>query len=305
MRRVTLKQMRIAAAAGRLGSFTAAGEAVGLTPSAVSMQMKTLAEEVGLPLFEFAEGRLLLTKAGEEVLAAAARIEAVLTDCDQAVAGLRDPGRGRVVVGVVSTAKYFAPQALGAFHKAYPLVELKLLIGNRNDIIDGLRRREIDLAIMGRPPEGMEVDLVKLADHPHVIIAAPDHPLRERRQLAPSDLAPEIFLVREPGSGTRMLMEQFFARAGVITRLGMEISSNETIKQAVMAGLGIAFISGHTVGHEIADGRLVTLDVVGLPVVRQWYAVHLLDRTLLPAAQALQALLREHMETLFPSGARP
>jgi LysR family transcriptional regulator, low CO2-responsive transcriptional regulator len=304
MRRVTLKQLRIAAAAGRLGSFTAAGEAVGLTPSAVSMQMKALAEEVGLPLFEFAEGRLLLTKAGEEVLAAAARIEAVLTDCDQAVAGLRDPGRGRVVVGVVSTAKYFAPQALGAFHKAYPLVELKLLIGNRNDIIDGLRRREIDLAIMGRPPEGMEVDLVKLADHPHVIIASPDHPLRQRRQLAPSDLAPEIFLVRELGSGTRMLMEQFFAKAGVIPRLGMEISSNETIKQAVMAGLGIAFISGHTVGHEIADGRLVTLDVVGLPVVRQWYAVHLLDRTLLPAAQALQALLREHMETLFPSGAR-
>ena len=177
MRRVTLKQLRIAAAAGRLGSFTAAGDAVGLTPSAVSMQMKALAEEVGLPLFEFAEGRLLLTKAGEEVLAAAARIEAVLNDCDQAVAGLRDPGRGRVVVGVVSTAKYFAPQALGAFHKAYPRVELKLVIGNRNDIIEGLRQREIDLAIMGRPPEGMEVELVKLADHPHVIIAAPDHPL--------------------------------------------------------------------------------------------------------------------------------
>ena len=121
MRRVTLKQLRIAAAAGRLGSFTAAGDAVGLTPSAVSMQMKALAEEIGLPLFEFAEGRLLLTKAGEEVLTAAARIEAVPDDCDQAVAGLRDPERGRVVVGVVSTAKYFAPQALGAFDKAYPL----------------------------------------------------------------------------------------------------------------------------------------------------------------------------------------
>ncbi|HVE20552.1 MAG TPA: LysR family transcriptional regulator [Acidocella sp.] len=302
MRRVTLKQLRIAAAAGRLGSFTAAGDAVGLTPSAVSMQMKALAEEVGLPLFEFAEGRLLLTKAGEEVLAAAARIEAVLSDCDQAVAGLRDPRRGRVVVGVVSTAKYFAPQALGAFHKAYPLVELKLVIGNRTDIISGLRQREIDIAIMGRPPEGMEVELVKLADHPHVIIAAPDHPLRQRRRLEPADLGEEIFLVRERGSGTRMLMEQIFAKAGVTPRLGMEISSNETIKQAVMAGLGIAFISGHTVGPELADGRLVTLDVVGLPVVRQWYAVHLTDRTLLPAAQALQALLREHMAGLFPPG---
>lgn len=300
MRRVTLKQLRIAAAAGRLGSFTAAGDAVGLTPSAVSMQMKTLAEEVGLPLFEFAEGRLLLTKAGEEVLAAAARIEAVLNDCDQAVAGLRDPRRGKVVVGVVSTAKYFAPQALGAFHKLYPLVELKLVIGNRTDIIAGLRQREIDLAIMGRPPEGMEVGLVKLADHPHVIIAAPDHPLRHRAGLEPSDLAAEIFLVREPGSGTRMLMEQIFAKAGVMPRLGMEISSNETIKQAVMAGLGVAFISGHTVAHELTDGRLVTLDVVGLPVVRQWYAVHLLDRQLLAAAQALQTLLQEHMASLFP-----
>jgi DNA-binding transcriptional LysR family regulator len=145
----------------------------------------------------------------------------------------------------------------------------------------------------------------KLADHPHVIIAAPDHKLRHRRQLDPSDLREEIFLVRELGSGTRMLMEQIFAKAGVTPRLGMEISSNETIKQAVMAGLGVAFISGHTVGPELGDGRLVTLDVVGLPVVRQWYAVHLTDRMLLPAAQALQVLLREHMESLFPPGVRP
>ncbi|HEX3586969.1 MAG TPA: LysR substrate-binding domain-containing protein, partial [Candidatus Angelobacter sp.] len=137
----------------------------------------------------------------------------------------------------------------------------------------------------------------------HVIIAAPDHPLSGQKGLEPSDLGAEIFLVREPGSGTRMLMEQVFARAGVTPRLGMEISSNETIKQAVMAGLGISFISGHTVGHELGEGRLVTLDVAGLPVMRQWYAVHLLDRKLLPAAQALLGLLQEHMARLLPPAA--
>ena len=125
------------------------------------------------------------------------------------------------------------------------------MIGNRNDIIDGLRQREIDLAIMGRPPEGMEVELVKLADHPHVIIAAPDHPLRLSAARAVGSGRGD-FSGEGAGSGTRMLMEQIFAKAGVMPRLGMEISSNETIKQAVMAGLGISFISGHTVGHEMA-----------------------------------------------------
>jgi LysR family transcriptional regulator for metE and metH len=179
-------------------------------------------------------------------------------------------------------------------------VEIRLEVGNRSTIIGALESNTLDLALTGRPPEHLDVDRAPIGPHPHVIVARPDHPLARRRRLAASVLADETFLVREPGSGTRNLMERFLAESRVTPRIGMEMASNETIKQAVMAGLGIAFLSAHTVSAELADRRLAMLDIAGLPVVRQWFIVRLARRRLLPAAQALRQFLIDEGEKFLP-----
>lgn len=275
----------------RSGSFAGAAELLHLTPPAITVQMRQLEEAAGLPLVERLPEGIALTEAGREVMATIERIELALSDCTQALHALRTLGQGEVAVGVISTAEYFAPRALAGFLKEHPGVELKLSIGNRSDIIGALRGGRVDIAIMGRPPEGLEVERAPLGEHPHVVIAAPDHPMAGRGGIRPSELAGETFLLRESGSGTRGLMERLFAAHGVQPRVGMEIGSNETIKQAVMAGLGISFISAHTIAAEIADGRLVTLDVEGMPMLREWYVVYLKDRRLLPAPKALADFL--------------
>jgi LysR family transcriptional regulator for metE and metH len=219
-------------------------------------------------------------------LAAISRVEDALADCIEAIETLRGVDGGRVAVGVISTAKYFAPRALAAFQRAHPRVEMRLLVGNRQETIAALESFDLDLAIMGRPPPHFEVDQAVIGDHPHVVIAPPDHSLVGRR---PSllELSREPFLLRETGSGTRILVQSLFAEAGLDPRIGMEIGSNETIKQAVMAGMGVALISAHTVAAEVADGRLAVLDIEGLPIIRQWFVVKRKEKRLLPAAHAL------------------
>jgi len=291
MRNITVKQLRLLSAAARGGSFAAAAEACNVTPPAVTMQMQQLEADVGLPLFERDGRGMRLTAAGREVLAAAERIDAVIADCVAGLAGLKSLANGRVIVGVVSTAKYFAPQMLAAFARSHPGIDIELVVGNREDTIAAFRDGRFDVAVMGRPPEGIEVESTLIGDHPQVVIAPPDHPLARRRAIAPQKIVGETLLMREVGSGTRLLAERFLARHDIKPRIGMEIGSNETIKQAVIAGLGIAFISGHTIASEINDGRLVVLDVVGLPEIRHWFVVRPAAKRLMPAAGALRDFL--------------
>jgi LysR family transcriptional regulator for metE and metH len=221
------------------------------------------------------------------VLAALERVEAALSDCATAIQALRGMDGGRVAVGVISTAKYFAPFALAAFQRTYPNVEIRIAVGNRSETIAALERFELDVAVMGRPPEHFPIERAVIGDHPHVIIAAADHWLVKRKQIPLREISREAFLLREPGSGTRTLLLGLFSAPDLPVGPRMEIGSNETIKQAVMAGMGIALLSAHTIAAEVADGRLAVLDVEGMPIVRQWFAVRRSERRLLPAAQAL------------------
>jgi LysR family transcriptional regulator for metE and metH len=300
MRHVTIRQLRTFSEILRCGSYAGAAQALHLTPPAVTLQMKQLEDRAGMPLLERSGTRLEPTAAGLEVATAAQRVELAISECADAIGSLRGLKGGRVAIGVVSTAKYFAPHALGAFARTYPSVEIRLEVGNRSSIIAALEANTLDLALTGRPPEHLEVDRAPIGEHPHVIVARPDHPRAGSRRMPASVLAEETFLVRERGSGTRILMERFFAETRVSPHIGMEMSSNETIKQAVMAGLGIAFLSAHTVSAELADRRLVMLDLVGLPVVRQWFIVKLARRRLLPAAQALRQFLIDEGQQFLP-----
>ncbi|MDE2364711.1 MAG: LysR family transcriptional regulator [Hyphomicrobiales bacterium] len=301
MRSLTLRQLRALRAVADTGAVSAAARELNVTPPAISMQVKLFEDMAGLPLLERIGERFVPTPAGAEALRACRAIEATIEDLSATFESLRAGVGGQVCVGIVSTAKYFATRMIGAFAREHPGVRVSLVVGNRDHVIRALAEFRIDLAIMGRPPAGQECASDLIGEHPHVVVADPAHRLAGASRIDPRFLSAETFVVREPGSGTRALMETFFERAGVKPTYGLEIDSNETIKQAVMAGLGIAFISAHTVTAELADGRLVKLDVAGLPLVRHWYVLRRLDRRQLPASRALQQFIVAHRAEFLPA----
>lgn len=302
MRNLTLRQLRILTAVTQTGSMAGAARQLNVTPPAITVQMQQLEQTACLPLIERLGEGTTPTHAGEIFLRTAHRIEALLAECDQEIARLKGIKGGHVSIGVVSTAKYFAPKALSAFKQRHPGVGLKLSVNNRQDTIAALQELSLDLAIMGRPPENIDLESVVLGDHPHVVIASASHPLAGQEIEIPG-LAKETFFIRERGSGTRMLMESFFQEANFVPTVGMEIGSNETIKQAVIAGLGIAFISAHTVAVELADGRLTVLLVAGLPSVRKWFAVRLREKAVMPAGEAMWQFLASEGHGYLPQPA--
>lgn len=294
MKNMTLRQMRVFAAVARHLSFTRAARELHLTQPAVSQQVKLLEAEVGLPLFEQIGRKVHLAPAGVELLRYTEQAMELLRQASESLSAMRGLKRGVLKLGAVSTAKYFAPSLLSAFTPAYPEVTIEFAVGNREEIIQQLAANEIDLVIMGRPPRELETVAEPFAKHPLVLIASPTHPLATKRRIRLNQLEAEHFLIREEGSGTRASMERVFGERGFPFRVSMEVSSNETIKQAVMANMGISFISSHTVGLELAAGKLVILDVVGLPIIRDWYVIHLRDKTLAPIPAAFRAFLLEH-----------
>lgn len=292
MKNVTLRQLKVFEAVATHLSFSRAAEELHLTQPAVSMQVQALADQVGMPLFEQMGKRIHLTGAGEELLRHARRVGQQLREADEALAAIRGARGGRLILGVVSTAKYFAPRLLVAFRAAHPEAELRLGVFNRETLVRQLADNQVDLAIMGVPPREPATVASVFADHPHVIIAPPGHPLAARKRVDPADLADQPFLIREPGSGTRGAMERFFGEHNVTLADTTEMGSNETIKQAAMAGMGLSFISEHTIGLELAVGRLVRLPVTGTPVMRQWHVVRRADKQLLPIAMAFLEFVR-------------
>ena len=296
---VSLRQLRVFECAATHRSFSKAAETLHLTQPGVSMHIKELETNAGLPLFERIGRKLYVTEAGQELLARAREILRALKDAEDTLDGLRGLRRGRINLAVVSTAKYFVPQLLARFGRDFPELEIRLAVNNRDSVIEQLVSNEVDLAIMGRSPQSIDTVAEPFAQNPHVIIAAPDHPLAACREIAVAAVAKEDFIVREPGSGTRLAMQQFFEEQSLTFKVGMEMASNETIKQAVMAGMGLSFISLHTIDLEIQTGRLAVLDVVGTPVIRQWHVAHLAKKRLSPTAVAFKEFVLEHGRELL------
>ncbi|WP_423207807.1 LysR family transcriptional regulator [Paracoccus yeei] len=284
---VTLRQLRTLRAVVETGSLTAAAGDLGLSPPAVHGQLRALEDMMAAPLVIRGEhGAFLPTDEGRAVLEAEAQIAVALDACARRVAALQSGHVGAVSLGVVSTGKYFAPRLVAELRRALPEVEVTLRIGNRDAVIAWLTSRALDLAIMGRPPRAPAVTAEPIGPHPHVVIAPPDHPLARADPALPQDLLAETFLAREPGSGTRILMTRFLDRIGDGTPWRMvEMGTNETIKQAVLAGLGVALISQHTVTEELRSGRLVALRANGLPIQRNWFLIRREDMALSPAGQ--------------------
>ncbi len=297
MKAVTFRQLRVFTEVARQLSFVRAAEVLHLTPPAVTMQVKELESQVGLPMFERQGRKVSLTTAGEYFLVYAKRLIATLKDADDAMARFKRVEAGQLNIGMVSTAQYFLPHLLARFREEHPGIEVRLQVaGNREQLVALLHANEVDLAVMGRPPTELATRSEPFAAHPLVFVCPPGHPLLSIGHPPAEALQSYPFIAREAGSGTRNAMEAFFKERRIAPRITMELASNETIKQAVMAGMGLSFLSLHTVGLELRSGLLHVLSVEGTPVMRTWNVVHLLSKLLSPAAEAFRYFIIEEGE---------
>lgn len=301
MLNLTIRQFRTLVAVARHGKISHAANALGLTSPAVTLQLQQIEEELNAQLFIREKKGTAVTDAGRIVLEHALAILSNLDALEESMKALNNLGKGTIRLGVVSTGKYFAPRIIAAFAESYPDIEIKLFAGNRSEIIRRLKEHEIDIALMGRPPKEIDVVSSIIGDHPHVFIANPSHPLAKKLDINSRDLARFRFIIREQGSGTRTLFELFMADAiGELTHIPTEMDSNETIKQAVAAGLGIAFLSGHTLEQELETGKIVILDVIDTPIKRHWFLVRRSSRKSTPAIGEFERFLSENGMKMLP-----
>ena len=283
---LTLRQLKVFESVARHLNYTRAAEELHLTQPAVSMQVKQLEESLGAALFEQLGKRIHLTEAGKEVLGYARNITQQLDELEAVLNRQKGLAGGRLRISVATTANYFVPTLLGSFSRRYPDITVSLDVTNRETLLRQLSENLVDLVIMGRPPAEADVEAEVFLENPLVIVAPPEHALARVKKIPLKRLQEEVFLVREPGSGTRIAMERFFSERGMHLRTGMEVGSNEAIKQSVQAGLGLGLLSRATVDQELALGQLVLLDVAEFPIMRHWYMVHRRGKRLSPVARA-------------------
>jgi LysR family transcriptional regulator, low CO2-responsive transcriptional regulator len=299
MLHLTLRQLSVFDAVARLGGYSRAAQGLHMTQPAVSMQIKQLEDNAGMPLFEQLGKRIYLTDAGRELLHYSRSILAQLNEADAVLSELRGLRRGTLKIAVASTANYFLPRLLAAFDREYHAITVQLTVSNRETLLNQLANNDTDLAIMGRPPTDTGLVAKSFMDNPLVVIASPGHTLAQEQQIPLEWLQDETFLMREVGSGTRMAMERFFTEHGIQLTAGMEMNSNEAIKQAVQAGLGLGLVSLHTLEMELLLKRLIVLDVQNLPIMRHWYIVHREGKRFSSAARAfIDFLLGQGREVL-------
>lgn len=294
---LTLRQLKVFGSVARHLNYTRAAEELHLTQPAVSMQVKQLEDSLGVTLLEQLGKRIHLTEAGQEVLTYARSINQQLDELEDVLNRIKGLSGGRLRISVATTANYFIPTLLGTFSRQYPDVTVTLDVTNRETLLRQLNENIVDLVIMGQPPAAADVEAEAFMDNPLVVVAPPGHPLAGIKRIPLARLQEETFLVREPGSGTRIAMERFFSERGMKLRTGMEVGSNEAIKQSVQAGLGLGLLSQATIEQELTLKRLVVLDIRDFPIMRHWYLVHRRGKRLSAAAEAFRKFLRREAAT--------
>ncbi len=277
MKNLTLRGLRTFEAVATHSSFSRAAEALNVTQPAVSMQMRQLEEEIGVELISKQARPLVLTDAGRVLLAHTRAILGQVRAAEEGLAGLQGALHGQLRLGVVSTAHYFAPWLMTEFRSRHPDVRMKLLLEQREDILAMLAEHRLDMAITGYPPSEADVEAIAFARHPHCIVAAAGHPLARRRRIEWEELRSEPFVYREAGAATRQFLEHLLQSRSLRVNVTLELQGNETVKQAVMAGMGISFLSAHAFQTELAAGRMVVLDVVDMPKLLDWCLIHRRD----------------------------
>lgn len=296
----TLPQLSVFEAVARLGSFTRAAEELYMAQPTVSVQIKKLTETIGLPLFEQVGKRVHLTEAGRELCTVCQDIFKRLDTAEDGFADIRGLNSGHLRLAVNTTAQYFVPRMLSAFALRHPGVEVSLQIHHRETLIARMAENADDLYIFTNLPTDVEIVTQMILPNPMVVFARADHPLAPQEKIPFERFAREPFLMREPGSGTRMVAQQVFEAHGVAPRVRMELSTDEAIKQAILAGLGVSIMARYTLGLDVEQDQLVTLDVEGFPLARHWYFVYPVGKQLPMAAQAFMDFVRKNAKCPVP-----
>jgi len=308
MLHTTLRQLEVFEAIARLGSFTRAAEELHLTQPTVSMQIKKLTDAVGLPLFEQVGKKVYLTTAGRALQSFSHEIFDHFNRFEILLADLKGLKQGKLRLGVITTAKYFIPRLLGAFCRQYPGIDVSMKVSNRERILERLNNNEDDLYILGQLPEEIDVIAEPFLANPLIVLAPADHPLAHMKNISLKRLAEEPFLLREPGSGTRKATEQLFARHKLKMKVRMELGSNEAIKQAVVGGLGVSVLSGHTLTLDGLADQLAVLDVEGFPIEHHWCVAYPKGKQLSVVANTFLDYLKQahrHITDALSYGAAP
>jgi DNA-binding transcriptional LysR family regulator len=291
MLHLTLRQLQVFESAATHLNFSVTAKQLFLSQPAVSMQIKQLEENIGLPLFEQIGKKVFLTEAGRELFHYSRNITQQLTEMEAVFDEMKGLGHGKLTISVVNTANYFTPQLLARFCQRYPNINVILQVANRDAVLKQLADNSTDLAILGQPPDGMDISAEPFLDNPLVVIAAPGHPLAKLKRVKFSRLAEETFLSREQGSGTRSAMERVFAQHKIQPHISMEMETNEAIKQAVQAGMGLGILSFHSIELELETKRLAMLNVEHFPLLRTWFVAHRSNKRLSSAALAFKDFL--------------
>jgi DNA-binding transcriptional LysR family regulator len=294
----TLPQLRVFEASARLGSLTRAAEELHIAQPTASVQIKKLSETVGLPLFEQVGKRVYLTDAGERLYAGCQDVFRAFSALEDALNGMRAMESGHLRLAASSAGKYFAPRILGAFIQRFPGVDASLAIHNRKELIERLAANEDDLYIFAAPLARDDVVTQSLLPNPLVVFARDDHPLARESAISLERIAAEPFLMREPGSGTRLLAARLFEQRGLAPRIRLELSTDEAIKEAILAGLGVSIMSRFTLGLEPEPPRLVCLDVEGFPLENHWHFAYPVGKQLSATARAFMDFARLEAKTL-------
>ena len=287
--RITIKQLKILMEVAQRGSMMHAAAALHISPPAVSMQIKELEEQIGLPLFDRNKNQVTLSTAGKHFIVHARRVLANLQEAENSMAQLKGLDHGSLAIGIVTTAAYFVPRLLARFHSEHPGIDVKLrVVYNHDQSVALLDAGEVDLIVLARPLQELDAVAHPFADYPLVFVGPPQHPLMNHARLSMQALAESVFILREQGVRPRTVFESFLAAHRCTPQVTMELPSNELIKQAVMAGMGLGFLPLQTIDLELRHGLLGVLDVRDTPVTEAWDIVHLHSRVLSPAAEAFR-----------------
>lgn len=297
---LTFRQLKVFEAVARLLSYTQAAKELYLTQPAVSMQIKQLEENAGIPLLEQIGKKIYLTEAGIEMYQYARNMARELGEVSEVMEQLKGLETGRLEITVATTANAFATRMLSKFNKEHEGSTMSLDVTNRERLLKQLEDNEKDIAIMGRPPQDADLEIEAFADNPLVVVAAPDHLLVNKQPIPLYMLQDQTFVVREQGSGTRTAMQRFFDEHNLSVSSSMEMNENEAIKQAVQAGMGLGVVSIHTIELELETNRLVILDVEDFPIMRHWYLVHRKEKRLSPITQAFKDFVLSEGGDLIP-----
>lgn len=298
-RRISIRQLQVFEAVSRLRSYTRAAKELHLTQPTVSMQIKKLESDIGLSLIEQVSKKISLTVTGMALQTAAYDILYTLGKFETEVEDQKGLRTGHLHFAVVSTANYFAPRLLGQFRKLYPGIKITLEVTNRTHILERMQNNRDDIYLIGKPPRISDLEVQPYLPNPMVVVAPVDHKFAQQKRVSLQDIIHEPFILREEGSGTRVAVESKFAESGLKLNIGMELGNNESIKQGISGGLGIAVLSLHTLTRGDMN-ELTVLDVEGFPISWQWFIGYSRNKHLSVAAKTFIDFMHEMGPSLLP-----